>query len=409
LVAKSNTFGGNLAATISGLPADATKEEVQKLTKASNISLGDPTFDVAEAVEKLRNKLATFGTLHSFDLLPTLPTETKILVYTRCQESSATEAVVKDLNTLPLDFLNDGKLSIDEVYTAKYTILPRQWADLYKEMEKIEAALGDTVLIRKPHGAEESLWLECGNRTGLVQAKKDIDCLMRGHHVVLDNSRSMRNWHTSTRTKELMAQVERATGAFLQVDERRGAVTVRAAEDAALLAVEELQTAFTSQASIGLSPMAPIFMTRSEIAPIEVCGICSTPVSDCALRASTCGHTFCYDCIRHYIIEAALPLNCPETTCAGILPISLIRLAVPDETEFDALLETAFLAHIRSHPADFAWCPTPDCWTIYRSGSEGDVLQCPNCQARICSACHSEMHDGFDCHERTEIEEDEEM
>jgi len=398
-VAKSNTFGGTFAATITGLPADATKEELQKLTKASSASLGDPTFDVCEAVEKLRTKLATFGTVESLDLLPTSPTETKVLLYTRCQDALASDAAVKELHDQPLEFLNNGILSIEQVYTAKYTILPRQWLGFKSELEKIEKVLSDKVRLRIPLCAEEPLWLQGSSRDDVVKAKKDIDRLLAGHLVVIEGGTTRHNWRTSAEAKDLLVQVEKETGAFIQFDERRRIVTVHGSEEAARSACEKLEAALHSRGTSRLSPTAPIFMTRSEIAPSDQCDICSSPVTDAVLRASACGHTFCYDCIRHYILDTALPLNCPATTCSGMLPISLIRLSVPDETEFDALLESAFLAHIRSHPTDFAWCPTPDCWTIYRSGSEGDVLQCPNCQARICSACQTEMHDGFDCHE----------
>ncbi|KZT61889.1 hypothetical protein CALCODRAFT_490818 [Calocera cornea HHB12733] len=408
VVAKSNTFGGNFAATISGLPADTTKEELQKFTKASSVTLGDPTFDVSQAIENLRLKVDDFGTVHSFDILPSSPSDTQILLYARCHDSATTDAIVNDLYAQPTDFLAAGALTIEQVHVAKYTILPRQWCGFKGELEKIEKILGDNVRLRRSICGDEPLWLQGASRDDIVHAKKHIDRLLAGHHLGLGNSPSMRNWTTSAEVKELMAQVEKDTGAFIQLDERRRTITIHGAEDAALLAREKLQAALAAQGAAALSPLAPIFMTRSEITPTDQCDICSCPVSDNALGASTCGHTFCYDCIRNYILDSALPLNCPATACSGMLPFSLIRRAVPDETEFDALLESAFLAHIRSHPTDFAWCPTPDCWTIYRSGSEGDVLQCPNCQVRICSACQGEMHDGFTCREhRTGCIEDE--
>ncbi|EJT99116.1 hypothetical protein DACRYDRAFT_24167 [Dacryopinax primogenitus] len=399
LVAKSNTFGGNFAATVSGLPADATKEELQKLTKASSVSLGDPTFDASEAVEMLHNMLSGFGPLDSFDLLPTLPTENKILIYARCQNASATDAVVKDLHAKSVEFLGNSLLSVEQVYTVKYTVIPREWTGLKTELEKIEKDLDDNLRLRTPLSAEEPIWLQGSSRKELVKAKKLIDNLLIGKRLTLRNTPSMRNWSVYL-GKELMATVEKETGTFIQFDERSNTITVYGAEETALLAREKLQVALASQGGTTASTPAPIFMTRSEISPSDQCDICSCPVTDTILRASTCGHTFCYDCIRDYILDAALPLNCPATACAGMLPLSLIRLAVPDETEFDALLESAFLTHIRSHQ-EFAWCPTPNCWTIYRSGSgsEGDVLQCPNCQTRICPACKLEMHDGFDCQE----------
>ncbi|KZO92079.1 hypothetical protein CALVIDRAFT_318317 [Calocera viscosa TUFC12733] len=404
VAAKSNTFAGNFAATISGLPADATKEELQKLTKASSVSLGDPTFDVNHGLEKLRTKLEEFGTVDSFDLLPSSPSETRTFLYGRCQDSAATEAAVKGLHAQAIDFLNNGSLSVEQVYVAKYTVLPRQWGGFNAELEKIEKTLDGKVRLRMPMCSDEPLWLQGEHREDVVQAKKYIDRLLAGQHVVLGNSSAMRNWPTSAEGRKLLAQVEKTTGAFIQLDERRRMFIVHGAEDAALAAREKLQAAVAAQGTAGRSVAAPIFMTRSEIAPSDQCDICSCPVTDNALGAPACGHTFCYDCIRHYILlDTALPLNCPAPSCSGMLPISLIRRAVPDETEFDALLESAFLDHIRSHPTDFAWCPTSDCWTIYRSGSEGDVLQCPNCQVRICSACQSEMHDGFTCHEHAAV------
>jgi hypothetical protein len=118
-----------------------------------------------------------------------------------------------------------------------------------------------------------------------------------------------------------------------------------------------------------------------------------------------CGHAWCRSCLQRYLKfatedETSFPLLCHgiNEKCGESIPIFTARsLLSPDD--FEAVLHSAFSAHIRTHLEKFHYCPTPDCQQIYRSTPEGIFMQCPECLTQICTHCHSEGHDGFTCKE----------
>jgi len=69
--------------------------------------------------------------------------------------------------------------------------------------------------------------------------------------------------------------------------------------------------------------------------------------------------------------------------------------------EFQALIDAAFTSHIHARSDEYHYCPTPDCQQVYRIGAaDSPPIQCPSCLLRICSHCHVECHDGFQCRDR---------
>lgn len=68
------------------------------------------------------------------------------------------------------------------------------------------------------------------------------------------------------------------------------------------------------------------------------------------------------------------------------------------------IVNAAFLSYIQSRPKDYHYCPTPDCPQVYRATHEKATLQCPACLTSICTRCHSEGHDGFQCADQVQDE-----
>ncbi|OJT02813.1 hypothetical protein TRAPUB_6669 [Trametes pubescens] len=126
-----------------------------------------------------------------------------------------------------------------------------------------------------------------------------------------------------------------------------------------------------------------------------------------------CGHTWCKACLVGYLHASvdskSFPLTCLADSARCTEPIALStaqRLLSTDE--FDAVVNAAFVAHVQQHPADFHYCPTPDCPQVYRTATataaasartraSAAVLQCPSCLARICAHCNTEAHEGGSC------------
>ncbi|KAI1025242.1 hypothetical protein LB504_010014 [Fusarium proliferatum] len=66
---------------------------------------------------------------------------------------------------------------------------------------------------------------------------------------------------------------------------------------------------------------------------------------------------------------------------------------------FENILEASFASFIRRHPAEFRYCPTPDCDQVYRVSSPGKLpstFTCARCFTPTYTACH-DSHLGISC------------
>ncbi|KAJ7127555.1 hypothetical protein C8R43DRAFT_931586 [Mycena crocata] len=154
--------------------------------------------------------------------------------------------------------------------------------------------------------------------------------------------------------------------------------------------------------------------TKVEPDTDNTCPVCFCAVEDAV--GLDCGHLYCRDCLQHYLrpslqdagftsrrclaevalVDAKSPRS--TTPCAFCIPYSLIRSLLTSAEE-DILLRAAFLAHINEHPADFRYCPSPDCEMVYRPNGTGSSFQCPSCLINICPTCNVESHEGMTCAE----------
>ncbi|OCK75538.1 hypothetical protein K432DRAFT_256791, partial [Lepidopterella palustris CBS 459.81] len=119
-------------------------------------------------------------------------------------------------------------------------------------------------------------------------------------------------------------------------------------------------------------------------------------------RAS-CGHTYCLSCLSaqcSFVSSDTLPLRCVgnSATCSHTFSLEELRNALP-ANEYDSLVEKSFTCYIRSNPAAFQYCPTPDCDRIYRvsMADNARTFLCDSCLTPVCTACHVIAHDGLSC------------
>lgn len=155
------------------------------------------------------------------------------------------------------------------------------------------------------------------------------------------------------------------------------------------------------------------------------CGVCWTEATN-PLKMQ-CGHTYCTECFLHQVESVGdhdIPLRCcgnegkcthvrathsiHRRSCANSLQlfsIEELQKLLPFAT-FEALLELSFKIHIRTHPAEYQFCATPDCPSVYRintnefnSAEESTMFLCTTCLANICTRCKSVAHEGMTCAE----------
>jgi predicted RNA-binding Zn-ribbon protein involved in translation (DUF1610 family) len=74
---------------------------------------------------------------------------------------------------------------------------------------------------------------------------------------------------------------------------------------------------------------------------------------------------------------------------------------------FETLLQASFDCHIRAHPDEFQYCPTPDCPQVYQPTTTGQVFYCSTCLTPICTACNVISHEGMSCQEWKEMDTEE--
>ena len=172
------------------------------------------------------------------------------------------------------------------------------------------------------------------------------------------------------------------------------------------------------QVRLALDTHAPTSSNNSsgpDLLKEESCPVCYQKPTN-AIKLF-CRHVYCRTCLQHVLqslnglrftparcIAAAVNEENSEgqQQCAEKIPYTVVRdLLRLDEEE--QLMKASFLYHVRNHPDEYSFCPTPNCETVYGKGREGVVYRCPSCFTQICSLCHLQYHEGLICSQRCEI------
>ncbi|KAF8248376.1 hypothetical protein K440DRAFT_583618 [Wilcoxina mikolae CBS 423.85] len=133
------------------------------------------------------------------------------------------------------------------------------------------------------------------------------------------------------------------------------------------------------------------------------CPICFD-VAENPTRFSSCDHVYCSSCLTDYIKSTLdtrkFPIACVGETkglpCNCNLELSIASSAL-SAAELESILATSFSDYIRRRPSEYAYCPTPNCNTVYSITSDGKVFSCVDCLLDICTSCKVEAHDGMTC------------
>ncbi|KAL8380775.1 hypothetical protein RB595_005184 [Gaeumannomyces hyphopodioides] len=145
------------------------------------------------------------------------------------------------------------------------------------------------------------------------------------------------------------------------------------------------------------------------------CSVCWTEAEE-PVVVTSCGHAYCAGCFadlcgaepaagtRHLVACVG-----DAATCRKALPLAELKEHL-SSAEFEDVLKAAFTSHVRRHPADFGYCPTPDCGRIYRVVDDPDgssaatatdtqtaVFTCPGCFEATCTRCQGHSHPGLTC------------
>eukprot|EP01022_Parablepharisma_sp_SALTPOND_P030553 TRINITY_DN765_c0_g1_i1.p1 TRINITY_DN765_c0_g1~~TRINITY_DN765_c0_g1_i1.p1 ORF type:complete len:335 (+),score=32.50 TRINITY_DN765_c0_g1_i1:1689-2693(+) len=133
------------------------------------------------------------------------------------------------------------------------------------------------------------------------------------------------------------------------------------------------------------------------------CEICLDDIADSELLPlDSCGHIYHPECITRYIKtkigERGYPIKCPNPKCKK--DISMLDLnEFLEEEELKKFIDYSFKIAVEGNPADFSFCPTPDCQYIFvwEKGVDSNDFECPVCNKRYCLNCRCNYHVGKTC------------
>ena len=134
------------------------------------------------------------------------------------------------------------------------------------------------------------------------------------------------------------------------------------------------------------------------------CPICLCPVDETRYILQCCGHQICPECIDSQVKTAIkdrnFPIVCEKENCGEKLFFrDLHEILKPPQ--YKELVDNAKNHFISTCDGKYAFCPTPNCPSIYRvvkrQEGEGKLFCCPECFKSICTRCKVDMHDGVSC------------
>lgn len=144
----------------------------------------------------------------------------------------------------------------------------------------------------------------------------------------------------------------------------------------------------------------------------RLCSICFTEIEEGEIfRLESCGHPFCKTCIIPQLESAVgnsdFPISCCQENCSELWAWrDLTKLTIQSGMSINNLVNRATNSYIAKHDKEYRYCISPDCPSIYRVTVNSDVFCCCECEARICTGCHTQYHDGFTCEMMKELKGD---
>lgn len=141
---QTHSFG----VQIEGLPADTDRVALEQVcSAASSVTMSRPTY-VGSPVEHIRHLLGQFGGMDALDIIPGDKAQTKNLAFTRFQTREAAATAVDSLKGVSQKFLGDTPLSVQHVYSVRYTMAAQAFAAVEKELGRLRESQDPNCKIR---------------------------------------------------------------------------------------------------------------------------------------------------------------------------------------------------------------------------------------------------------------------
>jgi len=126
------------------------------------------------------------------------------------------------------------------------------------------------------------------------------------------------------------------------------------------------------------------------------CVVCHTEAED--TYRTLCGHFYCGACFAQQCSSAGesdIPIHCLGDSghCSQVFDLRELQIALSSNA-FEQLLKHSFTTHIRKHPKEYQYCPTPDCPQVYHTSADGAIFNHPGGLILICTTYQVTNYDG---------------
>ncbi|EKM75797.1 hypothetical protein AGABI1DRAFT_79354 [Agaricus bisporus var. burnettii JB137-S8] len=451
-----------------GVPLDVDKADMVRFVNPVDMMWTRPSYTDAEDAEKfIKKNLWARGAPESFEILPPPYRDGGMIkAWATYPTSAKAKEAAQNLDGRKPKCLGLTVIRAKHVHTISYSLTAEKFAQLMTAIDALQEsrrASTDAIVVTRRNTGGAIVRLNADGQKELAHLKHQFETIVKGEvvrcdgkvvwdsffsrpagygflrrleagppfvQIVIDETRCHIRVHGFSvhrarvvgliinKVKELRAQKKlqiplpgRLLGAALQ------SATLRALRDKHGLENSQIDL---EKRAMFVSGDFTLFRTfREAVDEIKrglpadkayngpTCPVCfGEPSSALELR---CGHTWCRDCVAHYLRSSAerrsFPVKClgKEGRCGIKIPIAVAK-EVLSTPEVMSLVESAFLSHIQSRPKEYRFCPSPDCPQVYRATSQKAALQCPSCLTSICTRCGFEAHDGFQCADQVQDE-----
>ncbi|KAJ2915131.1 hypothetical protein MD484_g5283, partial [Candolleomyces efflorescens] len=471
-----------------GVPADTDSEEMKAFSGADGIMWGKVNYTSHQrALNGIQRLLKESGAdMLDFDVMPPPYRNGSVVGWAHLASSADAKKLCDFMRGRKPSFTGMTRIAARHIHSLEYSLAPEVYANVKQDIDTLSTTawrMGPLSVTCRTHPTHVTVRLGAEDTQGLSKLKGEVDIILSGE-VVRDNGKVVWHWFfTRISGRAFISSLERQhaplkiridtvrkTIRLFGVSTERSAARVKITKKADELSKEAVHTisldgrlfgtfmndglqglqtelgedtvhldlwnrALTvrgSQHAYNTALDAVLRARRTQLpsqSPGTLCPVCfdqvSVPVTLC------CGHSWCKTCITRYMMTAVdekfFPLTClgDDGKCQEKIPLSCARQLLP-AADFEAVIESAFSAHINRRLDEFCFCPTPDCPQIYRRAprieaskaspktqrksakssttttttlpvSVGTTLQCPSCLVRICASCQTEAHDGLAC------------
>jgi hypothetical protein len=140
-----------------------------------------------------------------------------------------------------------------------------------------------------------------------------------------------------------------------------------------------------------------------------VCCVCMDVYQANQGIQTSCNHFFCKDCFQNYLTHScetkSYPIKCCFFECTQTISLQTIipTTFVDQELKYKKksnltteMIQQSFEAFIAKNDR-YKFCPTPNCTQVYFFDT--GIIECKQCNHKICSLCKTKDHPGLTCHE----------